>query len=70
MKCFELLLSQQSTMENLCIYIWQTMKQEMQSAELLHEVRLTDDKKNSVVYNGLGRYSKPRGQSLLTSDSD
>lgn len=57
-------------MENIAIYIWQTIKQEMQSPELLHEVRLRDDKNNAVIYNGLGGYSQPRGRSVLTSDTD
>lgn len=70
MKIFDLVLLQQSTMENLTIYLWQTMKLEMHSPELLYQVRLTDDEKNSVVYNGLGGYSQSRGQSLITSDTD
>lgn len=42
-------------MENLAIFIWQSMKRVMEVPELLHEVKLTmwvNDEENSVVYNG------------------
>lgn len=57
-------------MENLAIFIWQTMKQEMDAPELLHEIRLTDSEQNCVVYNGTGGYTEKRGKYRLTSDTD
>lgn len=63
-------LLQPSTMENLAIFIWQSMKQKMEAPELLYEVRLVDNEQNCVVYNGLGGYSEKRGQQFLTSDTD
>ena len=56
-------------MENLAIYIWQTIKRDMNAPELLYEVRLTDDESNSVVYNGCEKYNKTKGQTFLTSDT-
>lgn len=64
-------LSQQpSTMENLAIFIWQTIKHEMDVPELLHEVKLTDHEQNCVVYNGCGSYKQQKFQTILTSDTD
>lgn len=57
-------------MENLAIYIWQSMKRELEAPELLFEVKLMDKEENCVVYNGTGGYSGKRGQSILTSDTD
>lgn len=61
---------QPSTMENLAIFIWQSVKQDMDEPELLHEVKLTDNEQNCVVYNGIGGYVERKGQTLLTSDTD
>lgn len=57
-------------MENLAIFIWQTLKHELDAPELLHEVRLTDHEENCVVYNGSGSYNPRKFLSVLTSDTD
>lgn len=57
-------------MENLAIFIWQSVKQDMDEPELLHEVKLTDNEQNCVVYNGSGGYVERKGQTQLTSDTD
>lgn len=57
-------------MENLAIFIWQSMKQKMDAPELLHEVKLIDSDQNCVVYNGTGGYTEKRGKHFLTSDTD
>lgn len=63
-------LFQPSTMENLAIFIWQSIKQEMDEPELLYEIKLTDDEQNCVVYNGSGGHVLRKGQTMLTSDTD
>lgn len=57
-------------MENLAIFIWQTMKQGMDEPELLHEVKLIDNEQNCVIYNGSRGYVQRKGQTVLTSDTD
>ncbi|XP_031634069.1 6-pyruvoyl tetrahydrobiopterin synthase-like [Contarinia nasturtii] len=59
-----------STIENLAIFIWQAMKQEMSEPELLYEVKLTDNEENCVIYNGSGGHVQRNGQMNLTSDTD
>lgn len=41
---------QPSTIENLVVFIWQSMKKEMDEPELLHEVKLIDNYKNCVIF--------------------
>lgn len=58
-------------MENLAVYIWQSMKQYLNEPELLYEVKLTDDDQNCVIYNGCAGFNQPKGYRLfLTSDTD
>lgn len=61
---------QPSTMENLAIFIWQTIKQGMDEPELLYEIKLADSEESCVVYNGSGGYVQRKGKTLLTSDTD
>lgn len=61
---------QPSTIENLAVFIWQSMKKEMDEPELLHEVKLIDNYQNCVIFNGCSRYNQSRGQLELTSDTD
>lgn len=47
------------------------MKQQLNEPDLLHEVKLTDDEQNCVVYNGCAGFIQPKGyQTFLTSDTD
>lgn len=57
-------------MENLAVFVWNKLKQEMNSPELLHEIKLMDDEANCVIYNGQGGYTQKKGQTMLTSDTD
>lgn len=52
------------------MFIWRTMKMEMDEPELLREVKLTDRDENCVVFNGHIGNNYIRGQSILTSDSE
>lgn len=59
-----------STIENLTVFIWKGIKSQMLSPELLHEIKLTDDDQNCVVYNGGAELANRRGYTFLTSDTD
>lgn len=59
-----------STMENLAVFIWDTLKYGMSSPELLYEIKLMDNDENCVIYNGLGGYTQKRFQATITSDTD
>lgn len=56
-----------STTENVAIYIWDSLKVEMQNPELLYEVKIHETDKNSVVYRG--RTSTAHQQRKVCADS-
>ncbi|XP_053961126.1 6-pyruvoyl tetrahydrobiopterin synthase [Anastrepha ludens] len=41
-----------STTENVCVYIWDNVRQCLQRPELLYEVKVYETDKNSVTYRG------------------
>ncbi|XP_055693510.1 6-pyruvoyl tetrahydrobiopterin synthase [Lutzomyia longipalpis] len=41
-----------STTENLAVFIWNSLQEVLPQPELLHEVRIEETDKNSVIYRG------------------
>ncbi|XP_018783284.1 PREDICTED: 6-pyruvoyl tetrahydrobiopterin synthase [Bactrocera latifrons] len=41
-----------STTENVCVYIWDNVRQHLKRPELLYEVKIYETDKNSVSYRG------------------
>jgi len=58
-----------STIENLAVFIWRSIKTQMNRPELLYEIKLIDDDDNCVIYNGGAEYYN-MGTKCVTSDTE